>query len=70
MARRSAISRRGGFGYTLGKNIGYGYVRNAEGVSDEFLKSGRYELVVAAEKTPAMLHFGPMFDPAMDRVKA
>jgi 4-methylaminobutanoate oxidase (formaldehyde-forming) len=60
----------GGYGYTLGKNIGYGYVRNAEGVSDEFLKSGRYELVVAAEKTPAMLHFGPMFDPGMDRVKA
>jgi 4-methylaminobutanoate oxidase (formaldehyde-forming) len=60
----------GGYGYTLGQNIGYGYVRNAEGVSDDYLKSGTYELVVAAEKTPATLHFGPMFDPAMDKIKA
>jgi len=60
----------GGYGYTLGQNIGYGYVRHAEGVSDDYLKSGTYELVVAAEKTPATLHFGPMFDPAMDKIKA
>ena len=60
----------GGYGYTVGKNIGYGYVRNADGVSDEYLTSGTYELVVAAEKTPATLHFGPMFDPAMDKIKA
>ena len=60
----------GGYGYTLGRNIGYGYVRNTEGVSDDYLKSGTYELVVAAEKTPATLHFGPMVDPAMDKIKA
>ena len=60
----------GGYGYTVGKNIGYGYVRNGDGVSDDYLKSGTYELVVAAEKTPATLHFGPMFDPAMDKIKA
>ncbi|SMC76048.1 FAD-dependent oxidoreductase [Rhizobium sp. RU36D] len=60
----------GGYGYTLGKNIGYGYVRNPDGVSDDYLKSGSYELVVAAEKTPATIHFGPMVDPAMDKIKA
>ncbi|AOG09157.1 GcvT family protein [Agrobacterium sp. RAC06] len=60
----------GGYGYTLGRNIGYGYVRNTEGVSDDYLKSGTYELVVAAEKTPATLHFGPILDPAMDKIKA
>lgn len=60
----------GGYGYTLGKNIGYGYVRNPDGVSDDYLSSGSYELVVAAEKTPATIHFGPMVDPAMDKIKA
>ncbi|WP_416797467.1 GcvT family protein [Ciceribacter azotifigens] len=60
----------GGYGYTIGKNIGYGYVRNADGVSDDYLKSGTYELVVAAEKTPATLHFGPLYDPSMDKIKA
>ncbi|MGB5558136.1 MAG: FAD-dependent oxidoreductase, partial [Paracoccaceae bacterium] len=46
----------GGYGYTIGKSIGYGYVRNANGVTDDFLTSGGYELVVANETLPATLH--------------
>jgi 4-methylaminobutanoate oxidase (formaldehyde-forming) len=60
----------GGYGHTVGKNIGYGYVRNADGVSDDFLGSGEYELVVATERTPASLHMGPLYDPAGARIKA
>jgi len=59
----------GGFGYTVGQPIGYGYVRYAEGVTDEFLTSGTYELVVATESTPAKLHLGPLYDPGNERVK-
>jgi 4-methylaminobutanoate oxidase (formaldehyde-forming) len=60
----------GGWGYTVGANIGMGYVRNAAGVSDDFLKSGTYELEVATVPVPATLHFGPLYDPAMGRIKA
>lgn len=60
----------GGWGYTLNRNIGYGYVRNPEGVTDAFLRSGRYELEVASERTPAEIQFGPLYDPAMTRIKA
>ena len=60
----------GGYGYTVGKNIGYGYVRNADGVSDDFLASGDYELVVAMERTPAKIWLEPMYDPKAERVKA
>jgi glycine cleavage system T protein len=59
----------GGYGYTVGKNIGYGYVRNADGVDDDFLGSGDYELVVAMEKTPARIHLEPLYDPKGDKVK-
>jgi 4-methylaminobutanoate oxidase (formaldehyde-forming) len=59
----------GGYGYTVGKNIGYGYVRNAAGVSDEFLREAKYELVVAMERTPATLHLKPLFDPSGARVR-
>ncbi|MDQ6437600.1 FAD-dependent oxidoreductase [Mesorhizobium sp. LHD-90] len=59
----------GGYGYTIGKNIGYGYVRNADGVDDDFLGSGDYELVVAMEKTPARIHLEPLYDPKGDKVK-
>ncbi len=60
----------GGYGYTLERGIGYGYVRHAAGVSDEFLLSGRYELVVANELVPAEIGLQPFFDPAHVRVKA
>jgi len=59
----------GGYGYTLGKNIGYGYVRRAEGIDEGFLTGGRYELVVATERTPATIHLEPLYDPAGARVK-
>lgn len=60
----------GGYGYTLGKNVGYGYVRRAEGVDDAFLAEGTYELVVAMERTPAKIHLEPLYDPLATRVKA
>ena len=60
----------GGYGYTLGKNVGYGYVRRAEGVDDDFLTGGDYEIVVAMERTPAKIHLEPLYDPAGARVKA
>lgn len=60
----------GGYGYTVGKNIGYGYVRSADGVDDAFLTSGTYELVVATEPVPARLHLEPLYDPTAERVKS
>jgi 4-methylaminobutanoate oxidase (formaldehyde-forming) len=60
----------GGFGYTLQRSIGYGYVRNANGVSDDFLLAGRYELLVASEIYPAEISLVPLYDPAGERVKA
>jgi len=60
----------GGYGYTIGKSIGYGYVRNAEGLTDDFLRSGDYELVVAMKRTPAQIHLGPLYDSDMTKIKA
>ena len=60
----------GGYGYSIGKPIGMGYVRNASGVSDEYLASGRYELVVANEPVAATLSMGPLYDPDNLKVKA
>ncbi|MCA1242154.1 FAD-dependent oxidoreductase [Stappia stellulata] len=60
----------GGFGYTLRRPIGYGYVRNADGVNDDYLAEGDYELVVANERVKATLHLEPLYDPKNERVKA
>jgi len=60
----------GGYGYTVGKSIGFGYVRNADGVSDDYLTSGSYELVVANERFAARLALAPLYDPENLKVKA
>ena len=60
----------GGFGYTLDRSIGYGYVRNASGVDADFVLSGSYELEVATVRVPCTVQLGPLYDPKMDRIKA
>jgi len=60
-----------GFGYTVGKPIGHGYVRRAEGgLDDAFLLAGRYELEVAMQRVPAAIHLGPLYDPGNARIFA
>ncbi|MCA3486230.1 MAG: FAD-dependent oxidoreductase [Rhodobacter sp.] len=59
----------GGFGHTLGKPIGYGYVRNAGGVTEDWMKYGRYALEVASERVPCQIHAAPLYDPSSLRVR-
>ncbi len=60
----------GGWGYTVEKNIGYGYIRNPDGVTDDYLRSGGYELEVACERIPCDIQFEILYDPGMERIKA
>ncbi|MFT5112417.1 MAG: sarcosine dehydrogenase [Parasphingorhabdus sp.] len=58
-----------GWGYTVDKNIGYGYVRNQAGVDRDYLLSGQYEIEVATIKHAARIHLQPLYDPTMARMK-
>ncbi len=58
-----------GFGYTIDRSIGYGYVRHPDGVTAEFVLSGTYELEVATERVPCAASLQPFYDPASDRVR-
>ncbi|MGH6933432.1 MAG: GcvT family protein [Dongiaceae bacterium] len=59
----------GGYGYTVERNIGYGYVRNPDSVPTDWLASGHYELEVATERVPADIHMTALYDPKMERIK-
>jgi sarcosine dehydrogenase len=60
----------GGYGYTIGRSIGYGYVRNPAGLDAEWVLDGTYELEVAGERVPATISLQPLYDPTNARVKA
>ncbi len=63
----------GGYGYTLGRSIGMGYVRHGEGQGGrgaDRIADGHYELVVAGQVLPVAITLAPLFDPAGARIKA
>ncbi|MEZ5826309.1 MAG: FAD-dependent oxidoreductase [Geminicoccaceae bacterium] len=62
----------GGFGHTIGRSIGLGYVRNDPekgGVDAAYVLSGEYELEVATERVPATVCLKPLYDPRNERIR-
>jgi 4-methylaminobutanoate oxidase (formaldehyde-forming) len=58
------------FGHTVGAALGLGYIANRDGVaSDEWIRSGRYEVEVAMRRVPARISLRPFYDPAGERVR-
>ncbi|WP_435256993.1 GcvT family protein [Thioclava sp. FR2] len=60
----------GGYGYTVEKSIGFGYVRDEAGISDSWLEQGTYRLMIAGEETPAQLHLTPLYDPLGKNIRS
>ncbi|NND93118.1 MAG: FAD-dependent oxidoreductase [Granulosicoccus sp.] len=58
-----------GYAHHVGMYIGYGYVRNKDGVDDDYLMSGHYQLEVATELVDCTVHLEPLYDPSMKRIK-
>ena len=59
----------GGFGHTVGSSVGLAQVRNAEGVTAEWLSAGGFEVIVNGQAYPATLQFQPFYDPQRIRVR-
>jgi len=60
----------GGFGYTVNKPIGFGYIKNSAGVDNDYITNATYELEVAMQRYPAKVHMKPLYDPQMTRIKS
>lgn len=59
-----------GFGYSIGKPIGYGYIRRPSGLTPSTAMSGSYELDVAGKRVRAAVSLKPFFDPKGARIRA
>ena len=60
----------GNYGHSLGAAVGLGYVGHADGVSDEYVLSGSYEIEVACERFGAQASLVPLYDPQNSRIRA
>ena len=59
----------GAYGHRIGASLGMGYVTCAEGVSDQWLASGKLELEVAWKRYPVQAQLGSWYDPKSARVR-
>lgn len=62
--------RRGDYGYSLDCSIGTGYIEHPKGqiLTDEFLKSGNYQIEIMNKRYPATLFLKSPFDPKNQRL--
>ena len=68
--KRVGWTSSAGWGYTVEKNIAYGYVRSPDGVSNEYLRDGRYELEVEEKRIPVSLELKGLYDPQSIRMRS
>jgi len=58
-----------GYGHTVGKSIGMGYVRSDSLLTKEDVLAADYELEVASERIRAEATLAPLIDPQMKKIK-
>jgi 4-methylaminobutanoate oxidase (formaldehyde-forming) len=57
----------GAYGFKIGSAVGMGYVKNEDGVSDQWVLDGKYELEVEGKMIPAVVHIRSPYDPKNQR---
>lgn len=57
------------FGHTLGAAVALGYLSHPEGVTDEFVTGGHYEIAIAERRVAARVSIAPMYDPKGLRIR-
>jgi 4-methylaminobutanoate oxidase (formaldehyde-forming) len=59
----------GAYAHFLGSAIGMGYLANPDGIDDEWILSGKYEVDVEGRLIPAKIHLKAPYDPESKRVR-
>ena len=59
-----------GYGFTIGKSIGMGFVRSETSIDSDYVMSGKYKLEVAGKLVNAEVTLDPLYDPKSKKVKA
>ncbi len=59
----------GAYGFKIGSAVGMGYVKNPEGVNNDWIKAGNYQLEVEGELHAATFHLRSPYDPKNERTK-
>ncbi|MCG8618856.1 MAG: FAD-dependent oxidoreductase, partial [Desulfobacterales bacterium] len=59
----------GAYGYLVGGSVGMCYLKNEEGITNEWIKDGKYEIGVNGKNYPITIHLRAPHDPKGERAK-
>jgi 4-methylaminobutanoate oxidase (formaldehyde-forming) len=62
--------RAASYGHTLGGAVGLAMIEGDAPIDQAWLDAGRWQVDIAGERYPARVSLRPLFDPAMERIKA
>ncbi len=62
--------RAGSYGHTLGGAVGLAMIEAGEPITARLAREGRWEIDIAGKRYPAQVSLKPLYDPAMQRIKA
>lgn len=60
----------GNYGHSLGGAVGLGYVSCADGVSQDWLDAGTWEIEIALQRVSANARLHPLYDPSGSRMRS
>jgi heterotetrameric sarcosine oxidase gamma subunit len=60
----------GAFGHRVNRSLALGYVKNADGISKEWIGGGAWEVEIAWKKYPAIVQMESFYDPKNIKIKA
>jgi heterotetrameric sarcosine oxidase gamma subunit len=67
--KRVGLISSGMYGHTLGGAVGLGYVADPDGVADELIGAGGFEVLIGNRPVPARASLRPLYDPAGTRTR-
>jgi 4-methylaminobutanoate oxidase (formaldehyde-forming) len=67
--RQVGFITSGMYGHTLGGAVGLGYVRNEGGVTEDYLRDARFEVLIGNQKVQAIGSLKPLYDPTSARIR-
>ena len=59
----------GAYGFEVGRAVAMGYLKNPEGITDEWIKEGKYAIMVEGKLVPAAMVSGSPYDSKNSRLK-
>jgi 4-methylaminobutanoate oxidase (formaldehyde-forming) len=59
----------GAWGHRVNASLGMGYVKHADGVTKDWLQTGKWEVEIAWQRYPAHVQLQSFYDPKGERIK-